>query len=231
MPRRKRMYLAGLPYHLVQRGNNREVCFVEPENYQYYLQLWKECSKRYRVAVHAYCLMTNHIHFLVTPEDSDSISRAMSVIGSRYAYYFNKAYKRTGTIWEGRHKSSLIQSDRYFLTCCRYIELNPVVAGMVNKPEEYKWSSYLANAWGRKSNLVSHDEYLKLGVDTQARSYTYRELFKHQLSDYDVHLIENASEYCQPVGDDYFRLQIEENYEIKLGQSSRGRPKKKMVKK
>ena len=151
MPGRKRMYLAGLPYHLVQRGNNREVCFVEPENYQYYLQLWKECSKRYRIAVHAYCLMTNHIHFLVTPENSDSISRAMSVIGSRYAYYFNKTYKRTGTIWEGRHKSSLIQSDRYFLTCCRYIELNPVVAGMVNKPEEYKWSSYLANAWARES--------------------------------------------------------------------------------
>jgi putative transposase len=231
MPRRKRMYLAGLPYHLVQRGNNREVCFVEPENYQYYLQLWKECSKRYRIAVHAYCLMTNHIHFLVTPENSDSISRAMSVIGSRYAYYFNKTYKRTGTIWEGRHKSSLIQSDRYFLTCSRYIELNPVVAGMVNKPEEYKWSSYLANAWARESNLASHDEYLKLGVDTDERSYAYRELFKDRLSDYDVHLIQNASEYCQPVGDDHFRVQIEEKYGVTLGQPFRGRPKKGGVKK
>jgi putative transposase len=175
--------------------------------------------------------MTNHIHFLLTPENSDSISRAMSVIGSRYAYYFNKTYKRTGTIWEGRHKSSLIQSDRYFLTCCRYIELNPVVAGMVNKPEEYKWSSYLANAWGRGSNLVSHDEYLKLGVDTEARIYAYRELFIDQLSDYDVHLIQKASEYCQSVGDEYFRIQIEEKYGIMLGQPSRGRPKKGMVKK
>ena len=231
MPRRKRMYLAGLPYHLVQRGNNREVCFVEPENYQYYLQLWKECSKRYRIAVHAYCLMTNPIHFLVTPENPDSISRAMSVIGSRYAYYFNKTYDRTGTIWEGRHKSSLIQSDRYFLTCCRYIELNPVVAGMVNKPEEYKWSSYLANAWARASNLVSHDEYLKLGINADARSYVYRELFKDRLSDYDVHLIQNASEYCQPVGDDQFRVQIEEKYGVILGQPFRGRPKKGVVKK
>ena len=231
MPRRKRTYFPGLPYHLVQRGNNREVCFVEPENYQYYLELWKECSKRYQVSVHAYCLMTNHIHFLVTPEYSDSISRAMSVIGSRYAYYFNKTYKRSGTIWEGRHKSSLIQSDRYFLTCCRYIELNPVAAGMVNKPEEYKWSSYLANAWGRESNLLPHDEYLKLGGDTKTRSYAYRELFKEQLSEYDVHLIEKANVYSQPVGDDYFRVQIEEKYGVKLGQPSRGRPKKERVKK
>jgi len=155
----------------------------------------------------------------------------MSVIGSRYAYYFNKRYKRSGTIWEGRHKSSLIQSDRYFLTCCRYIELNPVAAGMVNKPEEYKWSSYLANAWGRESNLLPHDEYLKLGVDTKTRGYAYRELFKDQLSEYDVHLIEKASAYSQPVGDDYFRVQIEEKYGFKLGQPSRGRPKKEMVKK
>jgi len=100
MPRRKRMYLPGHAYHLVQRGNNREVCFVEPENYRFYMALWKECAIRYGVAVHAYCLMTNHVHFLVTPEEPDSISKVMSVVGSRYAYYFNKTYKRTGTVWD-----------------------------------------------------------------------------------------------------------------------------------
>ncbi|MDH5572422.1 MAG: transposase [Gammaproteobacteria bacterium] len=226
MPRRKRIYLPGLPYHIVQRGNNREACFVEPENYQYYLELWKDCSKRYSVAVHAYCLMTNHIHFLITPEHSDSISRTMSVIGSRYAYYFNKTYKRSGTIWEGRHKSSLIQSDRYFLTCARYIELNPVAAGMVSKPEEYKWSSYLANAWGRESSLVPHDEYLKLGSDIKKRCFAYREIFRHHLSEHDIHLIERASEYCCPLGDDHFCHQIEARYGIKLGHSARGRPQK-----
>jgi putative transposase len=220
------MYLSGLPYHLVQRGNNREVCFIEPENYQYYLALWKECSIRYGVSVHSYCLMTNHIHFLVTPESSESISRAMSVIGSRYAYYFNKTYKRTGTIWEGRHKSSLIQSDKYFLSCCRYIELNPVVAGMVTKPEEYKWSSYRANAWGKETGLVPHVEYLKLGANDETRCHAYRELFKDRLPGADVHLIERASEYCSPVGDDRFCQQIEMKYGIKLGQSVRGRPKK-----
>ena len=226
MPRRKRMYLPGFPYHIVQRGNNREACFVKPENYQFYLKLWKDCAKRYGVVVHAYCLMTNHIHFLVTPENPDSISRAMSVIGSRYAYHFNKVYKRTGTVWEGRHKSSLIQSDRYLLACYRYIELNPVVAGMVRKPEEYKWSSFLANAWGKKTSLVAHEEYLNLGTTTDARCHAYRELFRTQLSENDLHVIERASEYSCPVGDDRFSRNVEKQYGIKLGQSSRGRPKK-----
>jgi len=162
-------------------------------------------------------------HLLVKPEQPDSISRATSVIGSRYAYYFNKTYKRTGTVWEGRHKSSLVQSDRYFLTCCRYIELNPVAANMVAKPEEYKWSSYLVNAWGRKSNLTPHEEYLGLGSDIKACCYAYRELFKYQISEQDIHLIEHASKYCQPVGDERFREQIESKYSIKLGQPGRGR--------
>ena len=229
MPRRTRMYIPGLPYHIVQRGNNREACFIEPENYLYYLELWKECASRYGVEVHAYCLMTNHIHFLVTPKRSDSISVATRVIGSRYAYYFNKTYKRSGTLWEGRHKSSLVQTDRYFLTCCRYIELNPVVANMVSKPEEYKWSSYLVNAWDKPSALTNHIEYLKLGSDAQSRCHAYRELFKHQLSEHDVHLIERASEYSQPLGDDKFRHEIENKYGVKLGQSFRGRPRKELV--
>lgn len=125
MPRRARMYLAGLPYHVVQRGNNREACFIETENYQFYLELWKELSVRYGVAVHAYCLMTNHVHFLATPDDEVAISRTMKVVGSRYAQYVNKKYRRTGTLWEGRHRASLVQSERYLLTCMRYIECNP----------------------------------------------------------------------------------------------------------
>jgi putative transposase len=149
----------------------------------------------------------------------------MSVIGSRYAYYFNKAYKRTVTIWEGRHKSSLIQSDRYFPSCCRYIELSPVVAGIVTKPEEHKWSSYHANAWGREMGLVPHVEYLKLGKSDEARCRAYRELVKNRLPGTDVHLIERASDFCSPVGDDRFCQQIEAKYGIKLGYSARGRPK------
>jgi len=228
MPRRTRMYLAHLPYHIVQRGNNREACFIEPKNYQYYLELWKKCAKRYGVNVHAYCLMTNHVHFLVTPLREESISRTMQVVGSQYAYYFNKTYKRSGTVWEGRHKSSLVQSDRYLLTCMRYIELNPVVAGMVEKPEQYRWSSYLVNAWAKKSRLIYHDEYLKLGSSHEERGHAYRSLFMNRLPDHDVHLIENASIYSYPVGDDRFRENIEKQYGINLGQASIGRPKKKV---
>lgn len=134
------MYLPGMPYHIVQRGNNREACFVEPENCLFYLSLWQELSRRYGVAVHAYYLMTNPIHFLVTPESRTAISNTLEVVGSRYAQYINLRYRRTGTLWEGRHHSSLVQSDRYLLTCYRYIELNPVRAGMVARREEYRRS-------------------------------------------------------------------------------------------
>jgi len=148
------------------------------------------------------------------------------VVGSRYGYYFNRIYRRSGTVWEGRHKSSLVQSERYLLTCMRYIELNPVVANMVAKPDQYKWSSYLVNAWGRESGLVFHSEYLRLGATDGSRCHAYRELFRYQLSEHDIHLIENASEYCHPVGDDRFRQQIEDRYGIYLGQAVRGRPRK-----
>lgn len=229
MPRRARMYLSGLPYHIVQRGNNREATFIEPENYQFYLNLWQESSLRYGVAVHAYCLMTNHVHFLVTPENPTSISNTIKSVGSRYAQYINKAYKRTGTLWEGRHRASLIQSERYLLTCMRYIELNPVRAAMVERPEEYKWSSYGTNAWGDVNGLSPHEEYWQLGRDTKERCHTYRELFKHQLSEENLHLFRKAAHYSQPVGDDRFRQQIEQQYGIKLGQMRRGRPQSDKV--
>jgi putative transposase len=225
------MYLPGHPYHVFQRGNNREACFVERANYQLYLDLWEQCSRRYAVAVHAYCLMTNHVHFLVTPSKTDSVSRVTRDVGSRYAQYFNRRYKRTGTLWEGRHRASLVQDEHYFLACSRYIELNPVTAGMVDEPEIYPWSSYVANAYGHDSMIVRHDEYMRLGKDKASRCLHYRELFNERLDDEDVRLIEESSHYNQPVGDARFKKRIERQYGIKFGQSSRGRPKMKLVKK
>lgn len=229
MPRRARTYLPGFPYHIVQRGNDREACFVAIEDYQFYLDLWKDCANRYGVSIHAWCLMTNHIHFLVTPERSDSISLAMKGIGSRYAQYFNKTYRRTGTLWEGRHKSSLVQSDRYLLTCMRYIELNPVAAGMVDKPEQYRWSSYLSNAWGESGIVTRHDQYLSLGRDEERRRYYYRELFSSSINADDVHVIESAAKYNRPVGDIRFCEQISANYGIEFPCPSRGRPRKQSL--
>lgn len=224
VPRRSRMYIPELPYHIVQRGNNREACFIEPEDYRFYLDLWEKLSMRYGCIVHAYCLMGNHIHFLVTPAHKTSISNTMKVVGSRYAYYFNKSYARTGTLWEGRHRSSLVQSDRYLLTCMRYIELNPVRACMVERPEAYRWSSYGKNGWGDPGWIQSHDEYLRLGDTGNVRCYAYRELFKSQLSEEDLHRIRKAAHYCQPVGNARFRQQIEQQYGVVLGQVRRGRP-------
>ncbi len=225
MPRRARIYIPGIPYHVVQRGNNREACFLEPENYQFYMALWQDLASRYGVAVHAYCLMTNHVHFLVTPQHSTSISNTMKVVGSRYAQYINRGYRRTGTLWEGRHRASMVQSDRYLLTCYRYIELNPVRAGMVKRPEEYKWSSFGANARNHESWLTPHPEYLHLGASADQRCRAYRELFTGHIPDEDLHLIRKAAHYCQPVGDDRFRNEIEQNYGLMLGYMSRGRPK------
>lgn len=225
MPRRAWMYLPDYPYHIVQRGNNREACFIEPENYQFYLELWKDASSRYGVSVHAYCLMTNHIHVLATPEEKTSISNTMKVVGSRYAQYINKKYKRTGTLWEGRHRSRLVQTENYFLMCCRYIVLNSVSAGMVKRPEEYKWSSYHCNAWGDESWLVLHDEYKRLGDTKDKRCLNYRSLFKNHLDDNDIDLIRKAAHYCQPVGDDRFVEEIERKYGISLGQNRRSRRK------
>lgn len=230
MPRRARMYVAALPYHLVQRGNNRQACFIEPENYQVYLELWQQIAPRYGVAVHAYCLMTNHVHFLVTPQTDTSVSRTMKEVGSRYAQYINKQYRRTGTLWEGRHRASLVQSERYLLTCMRYIELNPVRAGLVRRPEEYRWSSYAVNAWGESSWLQAHGEYLRLGGAQAARGHSYRELFRTQLGAEDLHLIRKAAHYCQPVGDDRFAKQIARQYGIRPGQMKRGRPRVNVAK-
>jgi len=131
MPRKPRVYLSGVPCHVIQRGNDRQPCFYSEEDYVFYLECLYDACKRYKVNLHAYVLMTNHVHLLVTPRVADGISRVMQSIGRRYVQYVNVTYKRSGTLWEGRHKSSLVDADNYLLSCYRYIEMNPVRAGMV----------------------------------------------------------------------------------------------------
>jgi putative transposase len=225
MPRRARHYIAGLPYHLVQRGNNRAACFMEPADYRHYLELWHEASARYGVAVHAYCLMSNHVHFLATPTEADSLSKAMKVVGSRYAWHVNRKYERTGTLWEGRHRASLVQSGRYLLACYRYIELNPVRAGMVALPRDYPWSSHRINLGSAEGGwLRPHADYLALGRDRARRLQAYQALFSESLPTHDVERIRQAIHYCQPAGDEAFRAQLERDHGIRLGHMRRGRP-------
>ena len=225
MPRKSRFYLPGIPAHIVQRGNNREPVFFATEDYFAYRDWLTAGATKHGCWIHAYVLMTNHVHILLTPSTRNSISRLVQFVGRNYVTYVNRVYRRTGTLWEGRHKGSLVEADKHLLACYRYIELNPVRAGMVKCPEAYKWSSYGANAWGDDSWLSPHPEYERLGPTMDQRYQAYRDLFARHVCNEDLHLIREAAHYCQPVSDDRFRLQIEEKYGLRLGQMKRGRPK------
>ena len=160
MPRRPRLELAGVPLHIIQRGNNRSACFFADDDYRFYLEHLGQACIHQGIELHAYVLMTNHVHLLMTPEDQEGISRVMQSIGRRYVQYINKAYQRCGTLWESRHKASLVDAERYLLCCYRYIELNPVAANMVEHPGDYPWSSYCHNAFGHKNQIITqHDLY------------------------------------------------------------------------
>ena len=164
---------------------------------------------------------------LMTPEKKDSISLTMQSIGRRYVQYINKKHCRTGTLWESRHKSSIVDEDNYLLTCMRYIELNPVRANMVDHPSNYKWSSFKCNALGDNNKLVKqHPVYLALGANLDIRLTNYRGLFDSQIDDKDIKLIRNAALFSMPTGNNRFKTKIEQAFERKLGCAKRGRPLK-----
>ena len=225
MPRKPRMYLAGVPCHVVLRGNNRGACFFTDDDYRFFLCVLADACRRYQVDVHACVLMSNHVHLLLTPRSTDGVSRVVQSLGRRYVQYVNRTYRRSGTLWEGRHKSSLVDEERYLLACHRYIELNPVVAGMVSHPGDYPWSSFSDNAWGRHGGLLSpHALYRALGEDEPSRQSRYRELFMNHLSRELVHEIRTALDFSMPLGNDRYRQQIEEALGRSIGQARRGRP-------
>ena len=178
MARLPRLGPADIPQHVIQRGNNRQVCFVGDQDFSVYTDRLKQYSEEFSVDIHAWVLMTNHVHLLVTPKKTGSVSKMMQALGRYYVRYFNRMYCRTGTLWEGRFKSNLVQTERYFLACQRYIELNPVRAAMVSDPGDYVWSSYQSHSLGRNVEMWKpHSEYLKLGNTPNERQYAYRALF------------------------------------------------------
>ncbi len=226
MPRKPRFYLPGVPVHVVQRGNDRQAIFFADKNYLAYLSWFREGAETHGCAVHAYVLMTNHVHFLLTPGARDSISRTIQYLGRKYVTYINHTCRRTGTLWEGRHKGAVIDSEAYSLACSRYIEMNPVRAGMVETPAEYRWSSYARNAWGLgESWLVSTPEYDLLGSSEGERQFRYRELFQGCLEREQVHAIRSSVQTGTPLGNDLFRLKVEAMIGRKVGQNYRGRPR------
>ena len=227
MPRRSRVHLDGIPLHIVQRGHNREPCFFAEEDYYAYLHWLGEALKKEHCALHAYVLMTNHVHLLVTPEQAASIPQLIIALGRRYVQYINTTYRRTGTLWDSRYKSSLVEAETYLLSCQRYIELNPVRAGMVDDPAHYRWSSYRHNALGQDNRYLSqHSLYVALGKDDKARQARYRRLFRVALDNEDISDIRLALNQNQPLGNSRFYAKVEAMTGQRREPKPRGRPKK-----
>lgn len=226
MPRKRRFYLPGVPAHIVQRGNNRQAVFYTEQDYSAYLDWLHEAAQEYRCCIHAYVLMTNHVHLLMTPALSYSISKVILHVGRRYVMYINRKYGKSGTLWEGRHKGCIIDSDHYLLACMRYIELNPVRAGMVRCPDQYPWSSYQANALGVLNKLITpHELYVSLGENVANRHKVYRELFRiEQLDNDSLSNLRSTVQTGTPLGNDRFRYQVESVLSCKVGHSRPGRP-------
>ncbi|WP_107852206.1 transposase [Oceanimonas marisflavi] len=227
MPRRKRCYLPGVPSHVVQRGNNRQDCFFSDEDRGFYIKTLTRALERFDVELHAYVLMTNHVHLLMTPSSEDGISKVMQALGRSYVGYINHRYQRTGTLWEGRHRSSLIDSEPYLLTCQRYIELNPVRAGMVAYPGQYFWSSYQSNVNGRAISCITpHDIYLRLGNSSSARQKAYRSLFEEGFPEADLEHLRECLKHNYPLGEEGFEQRIQQQARVQVGNLHQGRPKR-----
>ena len=227
MARRPRLSIAGVPQHVIQRGNNRQATFFADEDYLLFLAYLGEAARKHGCSVHAYVLMTNHVHLLVTPNEPDAVSRTMQDVGRRYVQYVNFTYRRSGTLWEGRFRASLVDTQHYFLTCARYIELNPVRAGIAKAPEDYPWSSYRYYAFGQENGLLSaHAEYRALGSTETERHSAYRGLFRSVVDETGFQEIRETVNRGWPLGSERFKDEIEAALERATRPPQRGRPRK-----
>jgi len=230
MPRQPRYFIPSIPQHVIARGIDRQAVFFQEKDYTLYRRALRQAAISSRCQVHAYVLMTNHVHLLVTPEQKHSLPLMMQAMGRNYVQRLNARYQRTGTLWEGRYKASLVQTDRYLLACQRYIELNPVRAGMVESPGQYPYSSYAHHALGRDDPLLSpHANYLGLHTDPVARRHAYRALFRESLSEDLLIRLRSNTNACAVIGNDRFKEQVATMLGRDVPTGKRGRPKKKLV--
>ena len=225
MPRRARIQLDNTPVHLIQRGNNRAACFFAPDDYNFYLNHLADACREESVQLHAYVLMTNHVHLLMTPQSGDGPSRVMKRLGQRYVQYINRTYHRSGTLWEGRFRSCLVGEEAYLLACYRYIKLNPVRAAMVAHPGDYPWSSYRANAQGEpNAQIASHPVFRALGTDDSQRQAVYRELFREQLDAGLVDEIRASTKGGYVLGGERFQREVAATLGRRTWRGRAGRP-------
>jgi putative transposase len=220
--------LPDVPQHIVQRGNNRSACFFEDGHRRLYLELLQEAARAAEVALHAYVLMTNHVHLLATPRRTGSVSAVMQAVGRRYVQRINKLRGRTGTLFDGRFKNSLVQTERYLLCCYRYIELNPVRAGMAADPAEYRWSSYRCNAFGEYNDLITLQPlFAELSGTPEQRQARYRDFVAEGVSPDEGEAIRAHLKQGCALGSADFQARVEAATGRAAGLRPKGRPLKK----
>jgi putative transposase len=225
MARLPRFFAPGYPLHIIQRGNNRDAIFRGTPDYVLFLDCLERAAALHGLAIHAYVLMTNHIHLLATPSDAMSAPNTMQSVGRRYVQYFNVVHRRTGTLWEGRYRATIVDAEAYLLTCMRYIELNPVRAGIVEHPSSYFWSSYRGNAEGQSDRLLSpSDVYRRLGRSAVQRQSAYRLLFSTHFEGRELDSIRVATNKAWALGDDRFQAVIEDVASRRAAPLPKGRP-------
>ncbi|MCE5231828.1 MAG: transposase [Mizugakiibacter sp.] len=227
MPRRARLEFPGIPLHITQRGVNRCAVFVDDDDRRHYLALLEDAARRHALAVHAYVLMGNHVHLLVSSGEAGALSRAMRDLGQCYVQGFNRRHRRTGTLWEGRFKSCLVDSERYVLSVYRYIELNPVRAAMVAAPEDYRWSSVHAHLGASDDPLLTpHTAFLALGADRRARVAAYRTWLASGVDDAELEAIRAHIVQERALGSERFQRMLERTLNRPLQVRPRGRPRR-----
>jgi len=227
MPRRARLTVVGIPHLVIQRGNNRSPCFFSDRDYRFYLICLRDRAEHYGCSVHAYFLNPGYVELLVTPYSKDALSLMMRSLSSRYAQHVNHVHQRTGSLWGGRFKSSIVDSEHYLLTCYRYIELDPVRSGLVTDPANYPWSSYGCHARGIGNSVIrDHPLFLRLGATPQERAFAYRELFRHPIDDRELGEIRSAVNVGLVLGGDAFKDEIERVVARRVRPGRSGRPRK-----
>lgn len=225
MTRRPRLVVAGYPHHLVLRGNNRSAIFYKDGDRHVFIDCLRQAKEKTKSKIYAYCLMTNHVHLLVEPSTEDGLGNMVQSLGRRYVQYINQIYKRTGTLWEGRFKSSLVSKDEYLLACGRYIELNPVRAKIAQNPGDYPWSSFRFRAEGKNDTLLDEDPvYLGLGKTEKERQLNYKKYFLGNISDDEINVVRTATQK----GGIIFISKISRLLGKEVVLKPRGRPKKSL---
>jgi putative transposase len=228
MPRIARPIVPDYPHHIIQRGHNRQVVFTSDEDYLYYLDNLREWKDKLGCRVYAYCMMTNHVHLIIDPgERATNLAQLIKRLAGRQTRYVNKMEKRTGSLWEGRYKSSPISTNEYLLACCRYIELNPVRAGIVADPSEYCWSSYSSKIGEKKLEWLDYDPcYMDLACSQKERGDKYADWVKSVIPDGELERIRQSLQRGQLTGGNRFVEEVEKKIERRIEFRGPGRPLK-----